>query len=65
MIIYVHKVRLACEDGWGRSNGIETQILGTYSTMQKAVDAKNKRDSNKDSTSHDIGSSWIALEVVK
>jgi hypothetical protein len=64
MIIYVHKVRCNPEDGWGRSLGIQVNILGRYNTREKALDAKLKRDSNKDLTSHDISESWIEEEDV-
>lgn len=65
MIIYVHKVISSCEDGWGRSNGFETQILGTFSTKEKAFEHKNKRDSNINIKYHDVGNSWIEEVKVK
>lgn len=65
MIIYVHKVRCNPEDGWGRSMGMMTDVLGRYSTKEKAVEAKNLRDSTKECIYHDVGRSWIEEEEVK
>jgi len=65
MKIYVHKVRMNPIDGWGNSVGIRTEILGRYSTKEKAIEAKNKRDQNSDALFCDIGESFIEQEEVE
>lgn len=52
-------------DGWGQSQGISIETLGQYSTMDKAKEAKQKRDSDKNFTWHDICPSWIEEEKVQ
>lgn len=59
MDIYVHKVRMNPIDRWGRDIGIITEILGTYSTLEKAQEAKSNRDVNSAAIYCDIGKSWI------
>jgi len=64
MIIYVHKVRMNPIDGWGNSMGLITEILGRYSSNEKALDIKEKRDKSTDACFCDVGKSWIDEEVV-
>ncbi len=65
MKIYVHKVRMNPIDGWGNSTGIRIEVLGRYSTKEKAVEVKIKRDQYPDALSYDIGKSWIEEEEVE
>ena len=62
MKVYVHKVFINPQDGWGRSSGRSLEIIGRYLTKEKAIQAKMKRDITPDY--FDIGKSWIDEEVI-
>lgn len=64
MKIYVHKVRMGGEDGWGRSLPVTQNVLGRYSTLEKAKEAKHVRDENNNRW-FDVGLSWIDEEEVE
>ncbi len=58
--IYIHKVRMNLENGWGISSGISIETLGHYKDKDKASEAKRNRDSEDIYMRyHDIGDSWI------
>jgi hypothetical protein len=65
MNIFIHKVQMNPIDGWGRSTGMTTEILGIYHDRETTLREKNKRDSNKDYTCCDIGESWIEEILVE
>ncbi len=65
MIIFVHKVRCNPQDGWGRSQGIQIDVLGRYADKEKALAHKKERDGDKDSRYCDVGQSWIEEELVE
>lgn len=64
-IIYVHKVRVNPDDGWGHSVGINLTILGLYKNRELAFEAKKCRDQQDKHTYFDVGKSWIEEMKVK
>jgi len=63
MKIFIHKVRMSIQDGWGRNHGNSIENLGYFSTNEKALESKLNRDSNESNSRYnDIGSSWIEQE---
>lgn len=64
MKIYIHKVRMNLENGWGQSLGMTVQVLGHYKDMQSAIAAKEKRDQDRNEKSHDCSKSWIDEEIL-
>ena len=59
MKIYLHKVRSNAMDGWGRSLGMTTDILGIFTTKEKAETSKKTRDEKPQNIYFDVGESWI------
>lgn len=57
--IYIHKVRMVCENGWGQSQPLKIETLGFYKDVLTAQKAKEDRDASKDQRFCDVGSSWI------
>lgn len=65
MKVYIHKVLTSSQDGWGRCNGQNVEILGIFQEKKNALHDKNKRDKIPGATHCDMGKSWIEEYILK